>query len=380
MKLDSKRNYGIDALRILAMFFIAILHVFGHGGITTSLTGLPQYVAKFIGLAVNCAVDVYAIISGFVAYTDAPKKLKTSKFLTIWTQVFTYSFIIALGVFAISHVSPKITTMGLKELIRRALPITSNAYWYFSAYVPVLILAPWINKFLSKLSRKEATQLAATLFGTFSVFVLIASKIAPADAFSLGYGYSALWLLVLYVIGAWMKKCDVTSRIKTSAAWITLAVSVAITEILRLIGVGGISSYTSPTIVINALALVIIFAKWSPAQTATKLIKFFAPAAFGVYLIHDNDHIRSYLISRLGSWIVSLNRGGWLAVPIALAAALAILIVCLLIEKLRLTLFKVLRINDLINFVGGKIDNMHKKLEEKFNVLEEKENDSTTGS
>lgn len=232
MKLDSKRNYGIDALRILAMFFIAI-----------------------------------------------------------------------------SHVSPKVTTMGLKELIRRALPITSNAYWYFSAYVPVLILAPWINKFLSKLNKKEATQLAATLFGTFSVFVLIASKIAPADAFSLGYGYSALWLLILYVIGAWMKKCDVISGIKTSAAWITLAVSVAITEILRLIGVGGISSYTSPTIVINALALVIIFAKWSPKTVATKLIKFFAPAAFGVYLIHDNDHVRSFLITRLGSWIVSLNRG-----------------------------------------------------------------------
>lgn len=28
----NQRNYGVDLLRLLAMLFVTILHVFGHGG------------------------------------------------------------------------------------------------------------------------------------------------------------------------------------------------------------------------------------------------------------------------------------------------------------------------------------------------------------
>ena len=34
-----KRNYGIDMLRLVAMFFVVICHVLGHGGVMKNATG-----------------------------------------------------------------------------------------------------------------------------------------------------------------------------------------------------------------------------------------------------------------------------------------------------------------------------------------------------
>ena len=46
-KIDS-RNYGIDLLRIVSMFFIVLLHSFGHGGLLNGLDmNSTQYKAVY---------------------------------------------------------------------------------------------------------------------------------------------------------------------------------------------------------------------------------------------------------------------------------------------------------------------------------------------
>lgn len=314
LKHSQNRNYGIDALRIYAMFLVVILHVLGHGGVLDSLTGISKYAAKALDVFAVCAVDIYAIVSGFVGFSNNPKAIKTSKFLTIWTQVFTYSFVITLCAFFI-----KSQAVGIKNLIRTAFPIATNQYWYFSSYIVVLLLSPWLNKLFAMLSNKDFTKLAATLFGTFSVFTLIANRIQEADSFLLNWGYSALWLIILYAIGAWIKKCDITNKISAKTAWLTLGVSFAATCIIKALPdpfrIGSISFYTSPTILLIAMAYVIVFAKWQPKEKTAKIIGFFAPAAFGVYLIHDNNHIRAFAITKVGAWLVKFVGGVYSSYP-----------------------------------------------------------------
>lgn len=67
---NSGRNYGIDLLRIVAMMMIPLLHVLGHGGILGTLTPLETHyeIAWFLEIACYCAVNVYALISGYVGY------------------------------------------------------------------------------------------------------------------------------------------------------------------------------------------------------------------------------------------------------------------------------------------------------------------------
>lgn len=63
-----EKNYGIDALRMLAMFMVVILHILIQGGVlNASGRFLSQYEAGWLLESVAfCAVDVYALISGYV--------------------------------------------------------------------------------------------------------------------------------------------------------------------------------------------------------------------------------------------------------------------------------------------------------------------------
>ena len=65
---QGNRNYGIDLLRILSMFMVVLLHVNNFGGL------LGHYDANSLGYVfvwfseafAICAVNVYAMISGYV--------------------------------------------------------------------------------------------------------------------------------------------------------------------------------------------------------------------------------------------------------------------------------------------------------------------------
>ena len=70
-QLTAKRNYGIDALRIVSMFMIVILHTLGHGGILSSVS---IFSGKY------CAVNCYALISGYVGINS---KYRYSKIISL---------------------------------------------------------------------------------------------------------------------------------------------------------------------------------------------------------------------------------------------------------------------------------------------------------
>ena len=52
-----KRNYGIDMLRLVAMFFVVICHVLGHGGVMKNATGYNYSVSSLLQIVAYCAVN-----------------------------------------------------------------------------------------------------------------------------------------------------------------------------------------------------------------------------------------------------------------------------------------------------------------------------------
>ena len=63
-----KRNYNIDLFRIIAAFFVTVLHVLGQGGIleSTSPTETNYWIAWFLEICAYCVVNCFALISGYV--------------------------------------------------------------------------------------------------------------------------------------------------------------------------------------------------------------------------------------------------------------------------------------------------------------------------
>lgn len=64
--VNPTRNYGIDALRIVSMLMVVTLHVLGHGGVLKIAESEKYWIVWFLEISAYCAVNCYALISGYV--------------------------------------------------------------------------------------------------------------------------------------------------------------------------------------------------------------------------------------------------------------------------------------------------------------------------
>ena len=340
--LERKRNYGIDLLRIVSMWMIVGLHVLGDGGGTESSIGTANSVAWLLECICICGVDCFAIISGYVGYTDKEKKRPYRKILSFWLQVFFYSFGITLIFFLLTP-----ETVGIGTLIKSAMPIATKQYWYVSAYFALVFAAPFVNKLIRMLDKRECTGMVLIIFVLLSLYGTFSSRFN--DPFQLNTGYSFIWLMMLYIVGSWLKKYQIPNLAKKRVFGIIILCCMAFTWLWKVIMPDALDpywfiNYISPTVFAASTAIVSMFSKFHFHNWFQKIVSFLSPAAFGVYLIHVHRLVLGRLIS--GSFTWAANRSALVIVAYIAISTLAILLICLFIEKIRLTLFKAFRIDD----------------------------------
>lgn len=342
---DAGRNYGIDMLRLVAMFFIVIHHILGHGGVLKNVIGLNYAVASFIQIVVLCAVDCYAIISGYVCYREDNDTCHYAKYFRFWIPVFLYSIGITIYFY---FVSPGSVATG--DIVKSVFPITMYRYWYASAYTALFFLMPWINLFIRRITKRELNQLVVILFILFSFYSTFSKMFE--DIFGLKDGYNFVWLLFLYIVGAWIRRNRIGEKLKMRS-WIFLIIGcIIVTWLQNMIGPvakGVLVSYISFTIVLIAIGLVVVFSQLHLNKHIIRVVRMFAPAAFGVYLIHDHYLVREIYMQDAFAWIADAKV--WLLPLEVIGCAAMIFTGCLFIEKMRLWLFDILKINKLIQFL-----------------------------
>lgn len=342
----TRRNYGIDALRLFSMLLVVTLHVLGHGGVLENLVGKKYAVCWLMECFSFCAVNCYGIISGYVGFSDKEKEFYYRKYILMWLQVWFYS--IAITVVAYIIKPELIQQISLKRVI---FPVATNFYWYFTAYTGVFFVMPWINMFVRERSQSEMNRFMLLLLGVFSFYASIAAMVG--DPFKISAGYSFIWLMLLYLVGAWIKKSDIIKKIKVQYAFIAIGMNVGITCFTTLVFPQikpMLISYVSPLMVGNAIFLLCIFSRWKIEGIWKKIILFFTPAVFGVYLIQVHGIIWYWMKGRF-AWIAELSFG---KILVALAICISgIFVGGLLIEKIRIELFKWLRVQTIIDKITG---------------------------
>ena len=101
-------------------------------------------------------------------------------------------------------------------------------------------------------------------------------------------GYDFAWLIILYIAGAWIKKNKINEKWRVSF-WITMiTICIAATwlwETFAPVAKRLFVSYISVTIVLMAVGMVAIFSRLQLSSRMISIVRFFSPAAFGVYLI-----------------------------------------------------------------------------------------------
>ena len=350
-----KRNYGIDLLRILSMFMVVILHVLGQGGLLDSAHGISFWSANFMEAASYCAVNCFAIISGYVMCRS---KITASKIAELWLQLFFYTASISVIFF---FVMPE--TIGFGSLLNAVFPVTRDTHWYITSYFGMYLLTPLLNAGIQNASKK---QLEATLISCF-VFICILPKLLFTSPYILNTGYSMLWLSFLYIFGGYMRQHNVLEKAKKRTGWIMYFLSVLITwlasfviEIAHINSNNLLLEYTSPTIILAATGLFIALSKQSFPVGINKIIAFLSPAALGVYLIHTFNPVWENIIKGFATDYATQPTIIMLA--LVLLSAVIIYVACSAIDLLRIQLFRLCRVKALCI----KIENLLNKIYEKF--------------
>ena len=340
----SARNYGIDLLRIVSMLMVVVLHVLGHGGVLKGTDPLSAnyLLSWFINISAYCAVNCYGLISGFVGIKS---KSKYANICYLWVTVVFYS-LLSFIVFAVCM--PE--AVGIKGFISTFFPVTFNAYWYFSSYFCLFFFIPFLNKLMYAINKKQATVLVLSICFLFSIVSMISMQFGR-DPFDIKAGYNAIWLASLYIIGAYIRLYDIGKNIKKRMCFLLYLLQVIITFCSRIVAeiitakVFGVArgenlliSYISPTILLSAVFLRLLFSRINVKNCFIKIISFFSPLAFSVYIIHTQYFIETYLIEGRFQWIAHLNP--FLMAVVALAVAMGIWFVCSMIDVIRYYLFK----------------------------------------
>ena len=197
------------------------------------------------------------------------------------------------------------------------------------------------------------------------------------DIFVTKEGYSPIWMIVLYIIGGYLGKYQGWKKKSKRHLGFIYIVCIAVTWLGKFViehhrfGVSGdtnqttfLVSYTSPTILLAGIALVILFSKLNVTEKWKKFIKLFAPVSFSVYLIHFHPLVKAYILQDRLKGLLNYN------VVLMLLAFLAIIVsvyfICSFIDMIGEYIFKKLKVKDRL------IKLEHKYLENTWDNIERK--------
>ncbi len=351
----SNRNYGIDLLRMVSMVMIAVLHVLGQGGILSACTrgSTNYYVAWFLEIGCYCAVNCYALISGYVGVNS---KARFSSIAALWCQVAFYSLGIALLFFFLQP-----GTVEPKTLLKYAFPVSTKRYWYFTAYFLMYLLTPFMNAAVKSMSKRT---LATGLTFVFALYIPLG--MLTDDHSSLKDGYGFVWLSMLYMLGAFFRKYDVLEKIK-KATWLAVYLVSITATFGSAVFLGkflpkyefSFVNYISPSILLAGLALFALFSKIQ-IKKGTGIVAFFAPISFGVYLIHTHPMFFDRVIK--GAFAFAAQQMPFLLVAVVAASAVAIYIFCSLLDWVRKMLFELLRVKKAMTAIEIFLSNLQDKI------------------
>lgn len=341
--MSNERNYGIDLLRLLLMFMVCMLHALGQCGVLgASGKTIGEYRTYwFLEILSYCAVDGFAIISGYMA-TDKPHKYE--KIVEMWFQAFFYSFVVTL-ILTIIGINE---SWGMRDIIKCAFPVTFGKFWYFTAFFALFFAIPVLNKFIFTIDENTAKKAIIIIVVLFSLMGIL------GDPFKSQWGYSAIWLMVLYCIGALAKKIKLFESRKSITLILLWALCIFVTWCARVfINNGRLVNYVSPTILLSGMIMVVLFSRLHLKGT---VISKLSPLAFGIYLFQSNQVVWKKGVKDAFAFVASKNIA--IGVLYVFAFALAIFISGLIVEFVRSKLAKLLRIPSLSKKIVELADNM----------------------
>lgn len=359
----SLRNPGLDLLRAVAMFFVICQHIIGQGGLlgNAEVGSGKYYVLSFWQILVYCAVDIYGITTGYLL---CEKKFRLSRLTKIWLTTVFWSVAVSCVFFILV-----LESRTFQEAVSMFLPVLRGRYWFFTAYFIVILVSPALNILIRSLSKRQFRLLFAALFVIFGIVPVGA---LGNDVLRISTGHHFSWMIVLYLLGGYLKKHGATvvggrsgrtPRIWLLGYFLCAGVHWVYQFVTVSIGLKGFShlllTYPSPLVLGEALCLFLYLRENGDGLNANgaagKLLSLIAPGVYSVYVIHVHPKVfwSEKVIAMFRPWDAW---GCAQVVGAMIITALGVFLVCILLDTGRQWLFRRLGIDNAADRVSDWIE------------------------
>ena len=192
----------------------------------------------------------------------------------------------------------------------------------------------------------------------FLLLIVVASLYSTVfDPWDIDGGYSFLWLAVLYLLGAIMKKCGIGQTIPSGMLLLGIVLCTAVSwgiklyedQFGRFISVCVWQSYSSPSYLLSAMLHVLLFSRMRFSQWQKNCIRFAAPGAFAVYILNCHSYIWKHMLS--GKFSQYASQGIGTMVFHVIAFSVAFVVAGIVIDYLRRKVFVFLHIDQLAKWL-----------------------------
>lgn len=343
----NQRNLGIEALRIVAMLMVCVIHFNLFSGILVNPIPAKEYTYYFgtwtesVGLV---GVNLYAMITGYVCVSG---RWQYRRYVRLWVLVAFYTVLLFVVGYTLSVFGVIPYSCGVESIVKMiAMMGLGSTYWYFAAYTGLFFAIPFLNKCLLYLDKKN-----------FRLLVVVLVLFLPLINFKSGRliydeGYNMIWLTVLYIAGAYIRIFP--PRALRTGRLLLICVACTLQPLcFVLLGLSPMHSFTWPLTVVYSLALFIVFSRMEiSALPLRRLVTVVAPVSFSVYLIHVHPWSWNILSAYSPGICAELGYPVWFS----MVAGISLFVVCAIVDFIRMRLFVWLKFNALSDFVAEKIE------------------------
>lgn len=268
------RNSNIEKLRIVCIFMIITMHVFGQYQNVSD--PIFRHTCIFVNAFCNSAVTIFILISGYYGI-----KTNWGKWVSLLTVTTFY------GWFDLTiHLIPPPELFGgldPKEFMRDLMPVFCNRYWFITSYMMLMALSGYIQKFIECLSRKEFLLLISIL----SLFVILSPTLFILEIFK-DYGKGFVNMLTAYLIGRYISQYGFPEFVvrHNKVLVFLLAMSIfLLNECLYLIGLPGLFARDNNILILFLALSVFCFVIHLP-YSYNKFINIMSGYNLSIYMVH----------------------------------------------------------------------------------------------
>lgn len=277
------------------MILIVVHHYAIHGALQETLVfSGNKYILDFLSFGGKLGVNCFVLISG---YFMCNSKITLKKILSLISEIWFYSIVILILFLTILK---PVEPIGFKLLLRSVLPISYSAYWFATTYIVLLILSPFINKWIQSMDKKMHQDLLIVSIAIYSFL--------PTFMKTTLIGYNHLiWIILLYLLASYIRRYidKEQLKLKRHCSFLLIVASLIFISILLLDFIGSkfnisilldnstyFANQQSFLLMIMSIEIFLISLR---GNKVNKLINKISKATFAVYLIHDNLIMRPYL-------------------------------------------------------------------------------------